>query len=656
MKIKKILIANRGEIAARIMRTCQEMFIKTVAVYSDADQDLPFVALADEAVNIGGLQASESYLDQDKIIEAVQLTGADAIHPGYGFLAENASFAQRCSEEGVIFIGPSAEAIEVMGSKIRAKQIMQEHGVPVIPGYDGDDQSLVRLIAEANKIPFPILIKASAGGGGKGMRVVRDSSQLEEAIIGAKREALASFGDDTVLIEKYFDSVRHIEFQIFGDNHGNAIHLFERECSIQRRHQKIIEETPSPFMDDELRNRMGEASVKAAKAIQYSGAGTVEFIVDEDKNFYFLEVNTRLQVEHPVTEAITGLDLVELQIDVAQGNELPFDHNELGTEGHAIQCRIYAEDPNNNFLPSTGKLQLWQTPQISDLRIDAALETGNEVGIFYDPMIAKVIVHGFDRAEAIDKMEYALNQLVALGLTTNQTFLHHIIQEPDFIAGQFDTQYIDQHPQLITGTTPTEQVIHEAAIATLLMRWQARQEKRNVLRLVPSGWRNNFYQFQFEQYVINGADAIKVAYQALDNQFFTIKIEEKTYTVQLKTVTANKVSFVCNKKRQTFVVAIADKLVYVKNGAYNLTIQVQDRLPEPEKEVIKGAYISPMPGEIIKVLVEMGQAVKTGDALLVINSMKMENTIYANEDGTVEEVFVSEKAFIEADSLLVKIA
>ncbi|GIV34451.1 MAG: hypothetical protein KatS3mg031_1986 [Chitinophagales bacterium] len=422
--ITKILIANRSEIAIRIMRTCRKMGIATVAVFSEADKNALFVKHADEGIALGGYAASDSYLNQEKIIAAAKRTGADAIHPGYGFLSENESFARRCEQEGILFIGPNSKAIEAMGDKIRAKEIMQKHGVPVVPGYDGEDQSMETLRKEAKKIGFPVLLKASAGGGGKGMRIVREEKTLEKDIEGAKREALSAFGDDTLLIEKYFDSARHIEFQILGDKHGQVIHLFERECSIQRRYQKIIEESPSPVMTDALREKMAAAALKAAQAIKYDNAGTVEFIVDDKLHFYFLEVNTRLQVEHPVTEMVTGLDLVKLQIEVAQGLPLPLSQNDVKQNGHAVECRLYAEDPYNHFLPATGKVLAYLPDESGCTRYDSGVENGSVIDIHYDPMIAKVITWGNTRSDAIRKMKHALRRDRLAGCCYKQKLPH----------------------------------------------------------------------------------------------------------------------------------------------------------------------------------------------------------------------------------------
>ena len=439
---KKILIANRGEIAVRVMRTCKAMGIRTVAVYSEADASAMHVRLADEAVLIGGAASADSYLRGEKIIQVTKQTGAEAIHPGYGFLSENANFAREVRRAGLVFIGPTADAINQMGSKTGARQLMQNAGVPIVPGYQGRGGDL---LGEADRIGYPVLIKAAAGGGGKGMRVVNARDQFADALESAQREAAKAFGDDTVFLEKYLPVSHHIEFQVLADRYGNTVHLFERECSIQRRHQKIVEETPSPLLDTDLREKMGAAAVAAAKAVNYENAGTIEFIVDDDRNFYFLEMNTRLQVEHPVTEMVTGLDLVRLQLMVAAGEKLPFSQADLIQRGHAIECRIYAEDPANEFLPAVGSVLLSQPPLMPNVRIDTGIETGDTITTYYDPMIAKLITYGMNRQAALEQMQMALDQYILLGLTTNTAFLKDVMANSVFQSGYTATNFIEQN-------------------------------------------------------------------------------------------------------------------------------------------------------------------------------------------------------------------
>ncbi len=460
---QKILIANRGEIACRIIRTCQNLGIPTVAVYSEADRDALHVRLADDDFHIGKATPEDSYLNHERILETAIQCQADAIHPGYGFLAENDVFAEACLSKGIHFIGPRPESIREMGSKSRAKQLMQEAGVPVVPGYHGDKQDFKILRNEAEKIGFPLLIKPVAGGGGRGMRVVRQLNELEEALTLSRSEAKNAFGDDNVLLERFIEGPRHIEFQIFGDQHGNFVHLHERECSIQRRHQKILEESPSPFLDETIRKQMAEASLKAANAVQYLGAGTVEFIVGEDRSFYFIEMNTRLQVEHPVTEMRTGLDLVEWQIRVASGEKLPLDQDQIRPKGHSIEVRVCAENPECGFLPSSGLLELYHFPKdlsasgSSLIRLDSGFEQKDRVGIHYDSMLAKLIVHGEDRVKALKTIQHALKQTAIIGPETNLGFLQKLVSHPQFLEGNADTLFIDAClPELLQKeeTTP----------------------------------------------------------------------------------------------------------------------------------------------------------------------------------------------------------
>ncbi|HDM66979.1 MAG TPA: acetyl-CoA carboxylase biotin carboxylase subunit, partial [Thermoplasmatales archaeon] len=442
---KKILIANRGEIAVRIIKACQELGVKTVAIYSDVDKNAPHVMIADEAVPLGDPTPIESYLNIPKIIEIAKERDVEAIHPGYGFLAENPDFAEACKTAGITFIGPTAKVISLMGDKIAAKKTMENAGVPVIPGYHGPKQDTESLVKEGEKIGFPLLVKAAAGGGGKGMRIVHSIDELPDAIESAKRESKSSFGDDTVFLEKYLDKPRHIEFQVLADNHGHTIHLFERECSIQRRHQKIIEETPSPVMTPELREKMGEAAVRAAEAVGYTNAGTVEFMVDGNLNFYFMEMNTRLQVEHPITEFTTGVDLVKWQIKIASDQELTLKQDQLIQRGHAIECRIYAEDPSNGFLPSTGTLRRVEEPSGPNIRVDSGITSNLEVTPYYDPLLSKLIVAAENRNEAIDKMIWALSHYVVMGVTTNIPFLKKVLEHEEFRKGNITTHFIDNY-------------------------------------------------------------------------------------------------------------------------------------------------------------------------------------------------------------------
>jgi len=442
---KKILIANRGEIAVRIIKACQEIGIKTVAIYSEVEENAPHVQIADETINLGDPTPVESYLNIPKIIKIAQNTNSEAIHPGYGFLAENPDFAKSCNDVGIKFIGPLPEVISLMGDKIAAKKTIKRAGVPIIPGYHGIKQDNRSLVNEGKKIGFPLLVKAAAGGGGKGMKIVYSEKNLEESIESAKRESKSAFGNDTVFLEKYIDKPRHIEFQILADEHGNVIHLFDRECSIQRRHQKIIEETPSPIMTGSLKEKMGKAAVEVAKAVGYSNAGTVEFMVDGNLNFYFMEMNTRLQVEHPITEMTTGIDLAKWQLRIANGEKLTLKQSDLTQRGHAIECRIYAEDPSNGFLPSIGKLKKVQEPSGPNIRNDTGIFSGTNITSYYDPMLAKLITYAENRKECINKMIWALSHYVIMGVTTNISFLKTVIEHKEFHKGNTTTHFIDNH-------------------------------------------------------------------------------------------------------------------------------------------------------------------------------------------------------------------
>lgn len=495
--IRKILVANRGEIAIRIMRTCREMGIDSVAVFSEADRTSLHVRYSDEAYYIGKASSAESYLNIEKIIEVAKACNADAIHPGYGFLSENTDFARRCSDEGIIFIGPSPEVIDRMGDKIKARETMIEAGIPVVPGTEESVKNETDALNAINEIGLPVMIKASAGGGGKGMRLVHNKNEIVSAVRAARSEAKTAFGNDSVYIEKYITSPHHIEFQILGDQHGNVIHLFERECSIQRRHQKMIEETPSPLMTPELREEMGRAAVNAAKAVNYTGAGTIEFLVDEDKNYYFLEMNTRLQVEHPITERVTGIDLVKQQIKIAEGQPLEISQEELFIRGHSIECRIYAEDPDNNFMPSAGKVYKITEPLGLGVRTDGYVYEGYEIPIYYDPLISKLIVWGGNRDEAIRRMRRALYEYKITGVKTSIKFLERIMSSPDFIDGNYDTHFIEKNQASLSGTEDCDNcddmVVIAAYIDYLAKISKVRENNQQGFAPAQSRWKKTPY-------------------------------------------------------------------------------------------------------------------------------------------------------------------
>lgn len=654
--IDAILIANRGEIASRVIRTCKKMGIRSIAICSDVDRGAPYTTEADITVCIGGTSSATSYLDPDKILNAARQTQADAIHPGYGFLSENAAFAERCAQEGFIFIGPNPQAIASMGSKSEAKTLMQANGVPTLPGYQGQDQSIATLTQEAEKIGFPVLLKASAGGGGKGMRIVESSETIEQAIEAAKREAQNAFGADELIVEKYIASGRHIEFQIFGDQHGHIIHILERECSIQRRYQKIIEESPSPIMDEALRTDMGNMAIKAAQALAYDNAGTVEFIYDNiSKQFYFLEINTRLQVEHPVTEEITGLDLVKLQIEVAQGLPLHIQQENIKASGYAIEARLYAEDPNNDFLPVTGKIHRFNTPELEGFRLETGVQSGSELSIYYDPMIAKLIVKAADRPTAHRKMRYVLRNMVCLGIITNQDFLLSILRSPDFREGTYDTHFLKKISSPTISSDLHQHALNLNVIAACLFSWNQREKQRSLLKSMPSGWRNNFNDYQQGTYETKET-TIPVRYR-YQNGEFQFLIKEDNFAVSIIEASDLHIKMEWNNTQYTFHLATTKNQYFLHSELFgNLELQLKPRFPAKKMAATEGGYHAPLPAQITQVLVEEGQKVTIGDPLMVLSSMKMENTLVAEKAGTVDEIYVTPGQNVEADYLLLKLS
>jgi len=645
MTISKILIANRGEIACRIIRTARKMGIATVAVYSEADARALHVEMADEAVLIGPAAASESYLKVEAILDAAKRTGADAIHPGYGFLSENPYFVDKVEKAGLIFIGPSASAIRAMGLKDAAKALMEKANVPVVPGYHGEAQELVVLAGKANEIGFPVLIKARAGGGGKGMRKVDNQADFPAALSSARREAKASFGDDRVLVEKYVATPRHIEIQVFGDSHGNVVHLFERDCSAQRRHQKVIEEAPAPDMPEDMREAMGAAAVQAAKAINYAGAGTVEFIVDASEGlkadkFWFMEMNTRLQVEHPVTELITGLDLVEWQIRVAAGEALPMSQDELSIDGHAVEARIYAEDAEKGFLPAVGRLVHLEFPG-GDIRVDAGVRSGDEITPFYDPMIAKVIAHGKTRAEALGKLAGALGRTEIAGTVTNTAFLTKLCRDADFAAARLDTGLIDRNIASLTARDPAPETI--TALCVLA-----------ASGMLPAGTGTAGSVKAIGPFEIWGAPKRSV----------TLEIDgvETAFTVEREGVDQWRIAgdgFDAGEVRLSSVFPAPHHWAFTADGVTQRCRLVQSndevavfheglthRFAKPQgkrfDDLAAGGdqVVSMMPGIVKQVLVAQGQEVKSGEPMVIMEAMKMEMTLSAPRDGVVAEVMV----------------
>ena len=651
----KLLVANRGEIALRVMRTCRAMGISTVAVYSDADSRSPHTRFADEAVHIGPSPSKESYLQLENIIDAARRTGAEAIHPGYGFLSENADFASACEAAGIVFIGPSADSIREMGSKRIARSIAAGAGVPIVPGYNGDDQSFESLGTQALGIGLPILIKASAGGGGKGMRIVREESAMNESLESARREAENAFGDGSLLIEKCIEDARHVEFQILADHHGNLIHLLERECSIQRRHQKVIEESPSPALTPELRSLMGEAAVAVGRAIGYANAGTVEFILAPSGRFYFIEVNTRLQVEHPVTEMITGLDLVKLQIEIAAGKPLSLKQEDLNSKGHAIEVRLYAEDPDNDFLPSTGVIHDWNPPEaIEGLRIDAGIESQMEVGIYYDPLLAKVIAHGVDRETALGKLSYALRKLSVQGIKTNRDFLIRLLEHAEFRDGRFDTGFIGKHVgQLIAQTDPALDLACAGAAALYLH--QIRRAVAEVLPRIPAGYRNNPYRDPSVKLLV-GDRPFDVSYRSTGGDAYTVSIGDAQLQVRMVSFEPGDIRLEIDGVQRHFRVTEADDKLFLHSWAGSRTVTRLPRYPQQHAASDHETANASMPGQVLKILVQEGQQVSTGDPLIILEAMKMEQTIRAAMEGVVTGVLVKMGQVVSPGDVLVEIA
>jgi 3-methylcrotonyl-CoA carboxylase alpha subunit len=654
----KVLIANRGEIACRVAQTCRRLGIATVAVYSDADRHARHVRVADEARRIGPAPASESYLRIEILVAAAIESGAQAVHPGYGFLSENAQFARECERAGLVFIGPRPDTIEVMGSKSESKRLMEQAGVPTVPGYHGELQSLEVMAGEAQRVGFPLLVKASAGGGGKGMRIVRAREELEGALASARREALAAFGDDRLLIERFLERPRHIEFQVFGDSHGHVMHLYERECSVQRRYQKIIEETPSPFLDDALRGRMGDAAVAAARAVSYVNAGTVEFIVGEDRSFYFMEMNTRLQVEHPVTEMTTGLDLVEWQLRVAAGERLPLAAGELRRRGHSIEARIYAERPYEGFLPATGRIARFVHPAAgSGVRIDAGVEDGDEVSIHYDPMIAKLIVAAADRPAAVASLSRALAETAVFGVGTNLALLRRIAADARFAAGAIDTGFVERHLDELLAPAPVPDAVLIAAAVREMLDRQARETDQPPLTPWDrgDGWRANGQSRNRFDFEARGGVRGTIVLSGWDGRYVA-QVGDRSHAVSARTH-SDELALEIDGERWR---------VHVRgdNGEYLVTAGVDGheltrvesypvRLSADEEDAHPRA---PMPGRVVAVHVQPGQRVRKGDALVALEGMKMEHTVRARRDGRVERVLHGVGEQVEADATLVDLA
>jgi 3-methylcrotonyl-CoA carboxylase alpha subunit len=662
----KLLIANRGEIACRIIRTARRLSLRTVAVYSDADASARHVALADEAYRIGPPAARESYLKIDAILTAAKASGAEAIHPGYGFLSENAAFAEACATAGLTFVGPPSAAIRAMGDKSSAKALMERAGVPVVPGYHGPAQDLQTLTAAADKIGYPVLLKAAAGGGGKGMRIVDRADALVEALAGAKREAASAFADDRMLVEKYLLSPRHIEIQVFADNHGNVVHLFERDCSIQRRHQKVLEEAPAPGLSADRRRAMGEAAVACARAVGYRSAGTVEFIVDRDGRFYFMEMNTRLQVEHPVTEMITGEDLVEWQLAVAAGDRLPKRQDEIRLDGHAFEARLYAEDPARDFLPATGRLAHLAFPaEGPHVRVETGVASGDAVSIHYDPMIAKLVVWDRDRNAALARLRGALGACEIVGVPTNLALLGAIAAHPDYATGAVETGFIAAHrAALLPAPAPAPERIYALAALAVMLRLKddALAAVQSSDRFSPwhlaDGWRLNDDAW----HVLRFRDPGRPAQDA--EMALTVHFARRGFVIDLPGgPCAARGALKANDRIDADLAGVRCEAVVVRRGAEITTlldgrsyplVLVDPMTAVEADELSAGRLTAPMPGKVVAVHVAAGDAVKRGAPLLVLEAMKMEHTIVAPADGTIDGLPYAVGDQVEEGAELVK--
>ncbi|KPN20446.1 3-methylcrotonyl-CoA carboxylase [Xanthomonas sp. Mitacek01] len=645
-----VLIANRGEIACRIIATCRRLGIRTVAVYSDADRNARHVRLADEAMHIGPSAARESYLRADKLLDAARRTGAQAIHPGYGFLSENAAFAQACADAGVVFIGPGPKSIQAMGDKREAKALMQAAGVPVTPGYHGDNQDPAFLQQQADEIRYPVLIKASAGGGGKGMRLVEKSEDFAAALLSCQREAESSFGDARVLIERYIVRPRHVEMQVFGDSHGNVVHLFERDCSVQRRHQKVLEEAPAPELSDAQREAMAQAAVAAARAVDYVGAGTIEFIVGEAGDFHFMEMNTRLQVEHPVTELVTGIDLVEWQLRVAAGQPLPLRQDQIHHRGHAIEARLYAEDALKGFLPSTGTLQVMQFPEASaHVRIDTGVEQGDAISPWYDPMIAKLIVWDEDRPRALQRLRQTIDAVRVVGVTTNAVFLGRLARQADFSAARLDTGLVAR--EIDTLLAPLPEADDAAWMLAALGLWARTRASSIDATASPwalrDGWRIGASAPRYIELSAGGetrrlallphADHVEIGFDGGSMQTATVVWTAPTLTVALDGV------------RRSVDVLVQGTQVVLYRGEDRFVFEHVDPLHRHAgAEAHAGAVVAPMPGRIVELLAPLGTKIAKGTPLLVMEAMKMEHTLQAPHDGVVR-AFLARQGDLVAD-------
>ena len=636
MIFKSLLVANRGEIALRIIKTASEMGIKCIAVYVDEDADSPHVKAADESFRLpdGG------YLDTNAIINAAKQTNAEAIHPGYGFLSENAKFARKVKKEKIIWVGPSAHVISVMGDKLKAKELADKANVPTL--------TMTSNLKEASKIGYPLLIKAAAGGGGKGMRVVLSATSLNESLMAAKREAKAGFNDDRVFFERYIEKSRHIEIQILGDAHGNVVHLGERECSIQRRHQKIIEESPSPRISDDTRKKMGSAAIKLAKKIKYQSAGTVEFLLDDDtEEFWFLEVNTRLQVEHPITEEVTGIDLVYEQLKIARGEILTYKQDDITFSGHSIEARLYAENPENNFLPETGTLIAYDENLEEGARWDSGVESGSVIGTSFDPMLAKVITHAKTRSDAALKLAKTLESSHIGGVITNRDYLVSILRSEDFLKGNTTTDFVDRVELTKTQNLNQDQIIHAAMIASV---WLQEVNRFNDLTLghLPSGWTNGRLPKNSQKFLYLNEE-VSISYKLGRDNIFCLN---DSFSAYVHACYQDGIDIEINNRRNFSMITSSKNQIIVNMPFGDVNLELIPKFHIPEEKIVEGSLVAPMPGKVIDLKVKKGSKVKSGDTLVILEAMKMEQSIKASKDGVIDEVFISKGDQVENGAVL----
>jgi propionyl-CoA carboxylase alpha chain len=647
--IKRILIANRGEIARRIARTAVNMGIETAAVYAEGDRDWPFVREAAIAIPLKGTGPGDTYLNIERLLEAAALADADAVHPGYGFLSERAAFARAVIGAGLVWIGPPPEVIEVMGDKLAAKRLMGEAGVPILPSIEVGTDSMEDI--DLSTLEFPVMVKAAAGGGGKGMRIVGQPVELEQAVLAARREAASAFGDATVFLERYLEDARHIEIQIVADELGSVIHCFERECSVQRRHQKVIEEAPSPIVDDALRSTMTEAAVTAARAVGYRSTGTVEFVVEPSGAFWFLEVNTRLQVEHPVTEAITGLDLVREQIRIADGEPISVIQADLSISGHAVEARLYAESPSTGFLPAAGTIAEWRPAPEPAVRWDSGVESATVVGVEFDPMLAKVVAHAPTRVEAVAKLALALERAHLRGLETNRDFLVASLRHPVFVRGEATTSFIESSGVQLK-LEPTINILRVSAVAAALAIQRENRDRARVLRSLPSGWRNSVMPPQSVEFDV-GDETLAVSYEAKKDGSFSASVGPWSEEILFSSSCDGSISVELGCRRHRLELLKDGERIWVQGEDGDLLLRQRPRFPDPESDVPPGALVAPMPGCVTMVEVKVGQVVARGDLLLVVEAMKMEHRITAPHEGIVADIRVGAGDQVGAGDLLV---